>query len=268
MVPVHDSPLDRPEVLARLFHPRRESGRRPPRDAEELEVPLPDGATLGARFFCSPAPVPTLLFFHGNGEIVEDYDDFGPGVASAGLNFLPVDYRGYGRSSGRPSAGYLLADCHVVLPTVRKWLGQRHLPQVILVAGRSLGSVPALELASARGYPEVAGLLIESGFACTLPLLRTLGVDVDSLGLREESGFGNLEKIRLFSGPTLIIHGEDDRLIPVANAHALHAASGARAKRLLLIPGADHNSLFLYGLDAYLLALADLAAGLVAEGES
>ena len=46
---------------------------------------------------------PSILFFHGNGEIVADYDDLGPLYNRMGINFLAADYRGYGRSTGRPT---------------------------------------------------------------------------------------------------------------------------------------------------------------------
>lgn len=53
---------------------------------------------------------PTLLFFHGNGEIVEDYDDIAQIYLKLGINFLPVDYRGYGRSTGSPTVTAMMRD--------------------------------------------------------------------------------------------------------------------------------------------------------------
>jgi len=257
--------LDRPQILARLFHPRPEWGP-PPEGAEDLRVPVAEGVTLGARFRPSAPGAPTLLFFHGNGEVAADYDDLGPVFAGAGWNFLAVDYRGYGRSTGRPTATALLADAHGVFRWVRQWLAERGYPGPVAVCGRSLGSAPALELAASLGHPEVAGLVVESGFAELLPLLEVLGLDPEGLGLTEEHGFGNLEKIRQYRGPTLIIHGERDHLIPIGQGRALFAASEARDKRLLVIPGADHNSLFAYGLEPYARALADLGRTLRGPG--
>lgn len=250
--------LDRPEILARLFHPRRES-RPPPEGAEDLLVPVADGFELGARFHSSEARNPTLLFFHGNGEVAADYDDLGPLFTGAGWNFFALDYRGYGRSSGRPTATALLCDARAAFPWVRGWLAARGCSGPVAVFGRSLGSVPALEIASGVGFSEVAGLVIESGFARLLPLLEVLGADASRLGVTEEMGFRNLEKIRRYGGPTLIIHGERDVLIPPAEGRALFEASTAEDKRLLLIPRADHNSLFVHGPEAYFGAVADLA---------
>ena len=119
------SRLDVPEVLPRLFHPRPEYAGSPT-SARELLIPVAPGAAVGGRFYTAVPSSPTLLFFHGNGEIVADYEDLGPIYARLGLNFLPVDYRGYGRSTGTPTVAAMMADCHVILAFVRDWLREHH----------------------------------------------------------------------------------------------------------------------------------------------
>ena len=109
--------------------------------------------------------------------------------------------------------------------------------------GRSLGSASVLELASTR-RDFIDGLIIESGFAHAGPLLRLLGVNSDAIGFREESGFRNLDKIRAFDKPTLIIHAELDHIIPFHDGQDLYDASPAGEKMLLKIPGANHNDIF------------------------
>jgi hypothetical protein len=205
--------------------------------ADDLLIPVAEGVAVGARFHSADVGAPTILFFHGNGEIVADYDDLGPVFTRAGANFLPVDYRGYGRSSGRPTITAMMRDCHCVFEFVKGWLRERGCGGPIVVAGRSLGSASALALAAAYGHPQIGGLVVESGFARVSPLLQILGIDPAALGFHEDQGFRNLDKIREFNGPTLVIHGELDHLIPVANAHALFDASGAPGKKLLLIEG-------------------------------
>jgi len=120
--------------------------------------------------------------------------------------------------------------------------------------GRSLGSVPAIQ--AAHAYPErFKGLIIESGFAHTIPLLARLGVPTDVLtGLPDP--IGNARKIAEIGLPLLVIHGERDSLIPVENGQALYDASPATHKRLLRIPGAGHNDLLMADLDGYFAAIA------------
>jgi fermentation-respiration switch protein FrsA (DUF1100 family) len=251
--------LDQPSVLERLFHPRpgwgAESSTIP---AENLLIDVDERIRIGARFHAASKAAPTILFFHGNGEIVSDYDDLGPVYSRMGINFLPVDYRGYGRSSGIPTVKAMMADCHTIFKFARGWMSERGYAGLFILMGRSLGSASVLELAA--NYPDgVEGLIVESGFAYAAPLLQRLGIDPAGIGFKEESGFRNVDKIRLFPRPTLIIHAEQDHIIPFSDAEALYAASPTLDKTLLMITGANHNDLFLRGATPYLAAVKSLA---------
>lgn len=227
-------------------------------------IPVESGVALGARYFPADPDGPNLLFFHGNGEIVAEYDEVGRIYQGLGISFFPVDYRGYGRSSGVPAVSAMMSDCHPVLEFFLGVLAGKGRKGSLLVMGRSLGSASALELASVNPG-RIDGLIIESGFGRIAPLLELLGTNMEFLGLKEEDAFGNLEKIRRFRKDTLIIHGEEDELIPVEEGRALYDASGASRKRLLVVPGAGHNDLFMTGIQAYLNAVRNLAEAVSAE---
>ena len=140
--------LDVPEILIRLFHPRPEvTALSPPTVAQEVLMPVAPGVDIGGRFYAAGALEPTLLYFHGNGEIVADYEELGPVYTQQGLNFFPVDYRGYGRSTGSPTVSAMMRDCHTILDFALEWLGQRGFSGPLVVMGRSLGSASVLELA-------------------------------------------------------------------------------------------------------------------------
>jgi alpha-beta hydrolase superfamily lysophospholipase len=208
------------------------------------------GIRLGARYYLADRDAANILFFHGNGEIAEDYDPVGPIYNQYGLSFLVVDYRGYGRSDGQPRASTLLADAHAVFEELRAWLAGDERGGRLIVMGRSLGSACAVELAAAYG-DEISGLIIESGFSQTLPLLRCLGGESVLEGICEEDGFCNLEKIERVTRPTLIMHGQRDQVIPIGNAELLQVHGGARGKEFHMIPGADHNTVMLEGGHLY-----------------
>ena len=251
------SNLDRPEVLMFLFHPRPEWGS-PDSDATNLMIPVEDDISIGARFHMADQSGTNLLFFHGNGEIVADYDELSPFFNRLGINFLPVDYRGYGRSGGTPTITTMMRDCHKIFNFTRKWLKENGFWGPVVVMGRSLGSASALEIAANYGS-QVRGLIIESGFARTGPLLRLLGINTDLLGFKDGETFQNVDKMRRFSaGSALIIHGEKDHIIPFADGQALYDACGSPDKTLLKIDNANHNNLFELGLDAYLKAVGAL----------
>jgi fermentation-respiration switch protein FrsA (DUF1100 family) len=261
------SRLDRPEILNAVFHPRPEGPRPSDREkTEDLLIPVGEGVSVGARFHRVEKGLPVILFFHGNGEIVADYDDLAPMYVNAGINFLPVDYRGYGRSTGIPSVTGMMSDCHVVFTYVRQFLKSNDYVGPLLVMGRSLGSASALELASHQ-KDQIDGLIIESGFAYTIPLLRRLGIDTDALGVEEEV-FGNLDKIRGMDKPLLVIHAEYDHIIPFSEGEALYEACPASHKTLLKIAQADHNTILAYGLNDYLRALTKLVQSLTTCGSA
>jgi hypothetical protein len=249
------SRLDRPEVLMFLFHPRRDSRPTDPGGhVEDIMIPVEEDVFVGARLHRAQKSGPVLLFFHGNGEIVYDYDDIAPLYRRMGMNFLPVDYRGYGRSTGKPTITAMMRDCHILFDFLRKRLTVQGYTGPFIVMGRSLGSASALELA-AHYEDQFDGLVIESGFAYVGPLLELLGVSLDILGIREEEGFRNIDKIRAFSKPTLVIHAENDHIIPFSDGQALYEASTAENKRFLRIRGANHNDILFRGLQAYMGAI-------------
>jgi pimeloyl-ACP methyl ester carboxylesterase len=250
--------LDMPEILMYIFHPRPESGISNESSAvSSVMIPVGEGISIGGRFHMDKKESPNILFFHGNGELASDYEELGPIYNQIGSNFLPVDYRGYGRSTGTPGASAMMKDSHVILKFIHTWLSDRGFTGPLILMGRSLGSASVLELAAS--YPDkIKGLIIESGFAFTGPLLSLLGVNLKATSFDEKHGFRNLDKIKTYKGPTLIIHAEMDQIIPFSDGQALFDASPAEKKTLLKINNANHNDIFLHGFQEYMASVDDL----------
>ena len=224
--------LDRPEILMFLFHPRPEPPQAAGSEAaRDVLIPVAEKIHIGARFHMAATEASNILFFHGNGEIVADYDDLGPLYKQAGINFLAVDYRGYGRSTGQPSVSAMMQDCHVVFRFIKAWLDENSYTGPFIVMGRSLGSASVLELVDSYA-DQIDALIIESGFAYAGPLLQLLGINPAAMGFKEEAGFCNIDKIQNFDKPTLVIHAEYDHIIPFAEGQALFDSSPASEKRL------------------------------------
>ncbi len=252
--------LDRPEIGAVLFHPRPDYPH-PVESAEARTVrfSMADQTVIGGRLYPAETTAPAILFFHGNGEIASDYDDLAPLYRQLGLTLLVADYRGYGLSGGHPSATGLAEDALTVFDQTPSILTAAGLaPSRLLVMGRSMGSAAALVIAEAKGA-ALAGLIIESGFADTLPLVQRLGGFLPAGAVEARDGFGSLARITKVTVPTLIIHGEEDWIIPPSDGRRLYEASGATEKRLLLIKGAGHNDLMMIGARQYFPAVANLA---------
>jgi hypothetical protein len=253
--------LDRPDILRVIFYPRRDRTAQPP-DALDSVVAVDDGVSIGCRFHLSAPQLPHILFFHGNGEVASDYDDLGPVYVDYGLSLLAADYRGYGSSTGTPTVSAMLQDAHIIFRHVQDWMRQQGRGGPLFVMGRSLGSASALELAACYSA-ELAGMIIESGFAYTMPLLQFLGADTEAFGLSEADGFRHVEKIAAYGKPTLIIHAEHDQFIPSSEASLLLRTSPASRKQLLIVPDADHNSILAMAGQRYFETIKGFISGAV-----
>src|SRR5512147_178228 len=224
--------LDRPEVVSVLFYPRRDVGvPRLATGVHTVRIPVAPDVHLGGRLFIAAPDSPVILYFHGNGEIASDYDTIAPFYTRLGITLLVVDYRGYGLSEGTPSGTTLIDDAWTAYSRTRELLAERGVEAGdLFVMGRSLGSAAALEIVD-RAKDGVAGLIIESGFAYTFALIERIGFLQVADAYEHKDGFGNLDKIARVRVPTLIIHGERDWIIPIADAIALYDACPARAKK-------------------------------------
>jgi hypothetical protein len=253
------SVLDRLEILQYVFHPRPDYASGPSNPgAQVIFIPVAADIAIDSRLHVASTTSPTVLFFHGNGEIVSDYEALGPMYNQRGVNFWVVDYRGYGRSGGTPTVSAMMGDAHRIYRFVGSWLEEKQHTGPLILMGRSLGSASALELAAAYA-DQIDALVVESGFAFAGPLLELLGVNIAAIGFKEENGFRNIDKIKKFRHPTLVIHAEFDHIIPFTDGKALYDASPAVDKILLKIPGANHNDIFMRGLSEYMNAIERLA---------
>jgi len=256
--------IDNPIVNSGIFFPRPEAGGTPPTGARDFFVEAGPGARIHVRMHPHPEGIgsrPVVLHFHGNGEIVSDYDDLAPAYHSAGASVCFADFRGYGQSSGSPSIRALVADAHPILDGTLRILREERHDGPIAVMGRSLGSAPAIELASARSA-DVSGLIVESGFARTMPLLALLGIPTAMLGLAELEGDDNEDRMGRVTIPVLLIHAEDDMIVPLWHAERNLVRVPSQAKRLVVIPGADHNDIMATGGRLYWGSLAAFLASL------
>jgi hypothetical protein len=243
--------LDRPEVLRALFHPRRDySYPYSTTDVRLISIEVDPGVKIGGRLYPAESISPLIIFFHGNGEIASDYDDLAHFYNQIGITFLVWDYRGYGFSTGTPTAGNLLGDAVIVVEQIADICHANKLdPNRIYIMGRSLGSAAAIEAAT-RSPEGLSGMIIESGFSDTVSLLLRWGLPLQTT-YDDINGFGNLTKIKEIRIPTLVIHGEVDTLIPLSDGRELYEACGAHQKKLVIIPGGRHNDLMSVGIKTY-----------------
>jgi len=242
------SALDQSSAINYIFYPRRDFTPCP-ENAFDLAIPVKDEVTISCRFHISDRHWPWILFFHGNGEVVSDYDEIAPFYHQRKLNLVVADYRGYGTSGGIPTLADLVRDAQTIFQGVQKELGEKGFISSLWIMGRSLGSISALELG--YRYPgRIMGLIIESGFCSVARIITHLGIPKTGVDL-ERIDQESVEMIRKISIPVLIMHGEQDTLVPVQEAKDLFRSLGSDKKELLTIPRATHNDIMIVGSQKY-----------------
>ena len=251
------SALDKPDLLQFVFYPRPWHNK-PPASATDYVVPVGGEASITCRFYVKDPTCPVILYFHGNGEVAADQDFLAPLYNERGINLFVADYRGYGASTGSPNFSTMVEDAHPIFDAFLGVLSDGGFKSQVFVMGRSLGSMSAIELASS--YPDqISGLIIESGFGSSVRLFSRLGFTQEFLGI-SDPGFPNLTRVRSVTMPTLVIHGESDTLIPFEEGKDLYENSGAKSKRMLVIPNGDHNTLLMEGMAEYFKAIEEFVA--------
>jgi fermentation-respiration switch protein FrsA (DUF1100 family) len=203
-------------------------------EAEELFLRAEDGVRLHAFYLPSArASSRALLFLHGNAGNASHRLPNAAQLAQLGVHVLLLDYRGYGRSDGRPSEDGVFADARAGLAYL---LEERGFPEErVVLFGRSLGGAVAVDLAQDR---PLAGVILESTFPSAASVARlSLGRVVAALvGDR----FASDRKIARLRAPLLFLHGDRDRVIPFALGRQLYALA-PEPKDFAIIVGAGHN---------------------------
>ena len=199
----------------------------------------------------------SLLFFHGNGEIVSDYDNLADYFSNLGVELTVADFRGYGKSTGTPTLRAILEDSHVILLYLKE---NKILKNKLCVMGRSLGSAPTIELCSKRS--DIQGCILESGYADPIPLVERRGLIIKNTTPEENAIFNNSQKILAVKCPTLIMHGEDDFLIQPKEAKMNYDNAGAKAKRLEILEGVGHNDMMMAPGGSYFKTLKEFFGSL------
>jgi alpha-beta hydrolase superfamily lysophospholipase len=249
--------LDKPEILQFIFYPRRDFIEKSAAgNVIAGLIPVDEAVSISYSFYVGGKNNPNILFFHGNGEVASDYEPIGSIYNQIGLNLFVADYRGYGSSGGKPTLSNMIKDTHPIFEGFKRILKEGGFSGNLFIMGRSLGSASAIELAS-HYQSQLKGLIIESGFANVFNLLKYLGFPLESLEVVVPETPYSHKLIQKICLPTLVMHGEYDQIVPVQEGKALYETIAAKEKRLIIIPGVDHNTIMSGGMQQYLKALQD-----------
>jgi fermentation-respiration switch protein FrsA (DUF1100 family) len=206
---------------------------------EERLLETPDGETLVAWYGPAAPGRPTLLYFHGNAGNLANRSERVRKYLARGIGVFILSYRGYSGSSGSPSERANVADAKLAYEAlIADGVG----PEDIIVYGESLGSGVAVQLAAEK---PVGGVILDAPYTSIVDVaagaypyfpVRPFLFD------RYES----LRYLPKIDAPLLVIHGEEDEVIPVAMGRAVYAAANG-PKEIVTFPGAGHSDHHLYG---------------------
>jgi len=239
--------ITKEQLINSIFYPRQSNIAK---DNKDHLVEVEKNIYIGIRMFLSSKNNPTILFFHGNAELAQEYDEIGEIYNQYNMNFIVADYRGYGLSNGDPTKNNLHSDSLVIFDYVKKFLNENNYNSSILVMGRSLGSASAAHIINNR-IDEVDGCVIESGFATEYPLLSLMNIDPESMDFSLEDGFNNLEKFKSYNKPLYIIHSDLDEIIPFSQAEMILLECNSTNKDLFKVNGAGHNNILSISREHY-----------------
>lgn len=239
-----------PRLLFLPGVPGRELAATPARAGlpfRDVQIDTSDGETLHGWWLPRDRSRATLLFFHGNAGNISHRLESLEIFHGLELDVLIIDYRGYGRSSGKPSEAGLYRDAQAAWRWLTDTQGVK--PENIILFGRSLGGAVASGLA---GRVDAAGLIVESAFTSVadigaevywwLPVRLLSRLDFDTAGYLEQTDL-----------PVLVVHSRDDEIIPFEHGRRLHEIAGERSTLLELRGG--HNTGFLESRERYVEGL-------------
>jgi pimeloyl-ACP methyl ester carboxylesterase len=245
-----------------LYVPQRKLDATPALEGlayEDVWFPARDGVKLHGWFIPAPGAKFTLLWFHGNaGNISHRVRNIGQLHRLVGAHVLIFDYRGYGQSEGGFSDLSEPATYHDGTGAVSYLRGRRDVEQTRLVYfGRSLGAAIAVEMA--RHHPP-AGMILETTFT-SIPDMARLVVPYIPVRPFLRIRYDTVSKLPEIHVPVLIVHGDQDEVMPLEQAQRLLEAANP-PKDLYTIAGARHNDTHIVGGDRYFAELAAFLARL------
>lgn len=244
--------LDRSGAARSAFYPRSERSN-PPAGATDHLFEVAAGVHLGARFYATDQSFPTILYFHGNGEIASDHDDVARLYHRAGTNLLVIEFRGYGASNGTPTFENLISDAKTAVALAHALLDERGFGANRFVMGRSMGAHSALEIA-ANAAEGLSGVILESGAGNLRRWVQQLGSEGADLAAAHEA------KLQSITLPCLMIHGANDDLIPLESAMQVYEMLTSSERELVVIAGAGHNDIVWIGAEEYFAAIRAFVA--------
>jgi fermentation-respiration switch protein FrsA (DUF1100 family) len=238
-----------------LFFPARDLYRSPAAEGLAFEdVHFHSAGNELHGWYIPASGSQVVLWMHGNaGNIADRLDQAVQMKRALGVSSFMFDYRGYGKSEGRPSEKGLYQDAEAAFRWLTKTKGFE--PRHIILYGQSLGSGVSVDLALDEGV-NAGGMVLERNFTSAADVARSIYFGLP-VGLVMSVKLDNIGRIGDVKMPILIIHGVSDTVIPFNMGKELFDAA-PEPKTFLPIAGADHSDCYYVAPEKYWEAWRDL----------
>jgi hypothetical protein len=229
-----------------IFFPMSELDQTPPDwglEYEDVKLNTADGVQLHGWYIPKRESGQVLLFFHGNAGNISHRRDSIQLFHRLGLNVLIIDYRGYGKSEGKPGEQGLYRDATAAWRYLTEQKGFD--PDDIVIFGRSLGGAVAAKLAAGV---EARGLILESTMSSARDFARVVFKILSRLVVVRYE-FNTAQLIKNVHYPVLVLHSPEDEIMPFHLGQKVYDEAN-QPKRFVRMRG-DHNNGFLQSQPEY-----------------
>ena len=232
-------------------YPDRFGGDWNPRGlgVQDVWLTTDDGTKLHAWWIPNDAAKFTFLAFHGNAGNVADRATVYQFLRDTPANVLALEYRGYGRSEGKPSEWGVYRDADAAYVYLVNTKGKD--PKTIVSFGQSLGTAVATHLAAHR---EIGGVVLEAPFPSASRVAQKYYWFLPGVGLLVRSHFDTERRLKEIKAPVFIVHCNQDPVLPFQFGQEVYQAARA-PKDFLEINGYCHEEASVIAPDNYRAAL-------------
>ena len=208
---------------------------------------------------------PTVFYLHGNAGNLADRDGRFRRLRQSGFGVFAPAYPGSSGSEGRPSEAALISTVKFAYDSLKSDDQFAAFDGPVVIYGESLGSAVGLgliETLEASGEQDLpTGIVLEAPFSSISDMAKATVGDIGQITPIFMDSWNSAKRAAAISLPLLVIHGKQDRVVPIAQGQAVYDVAGSAKKKIMRVPDANHVNLWASGILTQLfghMALNDL----------
>lgn len=208
-------------------------------EMSEVNIETKDELSLTSWFYRGKVEKPLIIYFQGNAGNISDRDYKARFLIDNDYSVLLLGYRGYGGNKGQPSEEGLRKDGEAALEFAKR---EGFEASNIILYGESLGTGVAVDLGTRAMFK---GIVLEAPYTSIEALAKKRYWFIPVSYLLKDK-FDSINKVSQLTSPTLVLHGDSDRVINLDYGKQLYDST-PQPKNFVMFPGGGHSNLFDFG---------------------